>query len=100
MQRYDMPSRLRTSILRRLQRRHLYDAASPWRLRITVTEFRLRPDIVALLPIPILGDDRLTLFVAPPPGTCNRGGKLSRARCLAWCPGQGRTAKAVIFRCR
>ena len=63
MRRYDVPGRLRASILRRMQRRHLYDAASPWRLRVTVTAFRLRPDIVALLPLPILGDDRLTLFV-------------------------------------
>ncbi len=64
MNRYDVPGRLRTSVLRRLRRRHLYDVTSPWRLHITVTAFHLRPDIAALLPVPILGDDRLTLFVA------------------------------------
>jgi len=60
---YDVSERLRTSVLRRLQGRHRYDAGSDVQLRMEITGFSLRPDVVVLLPLPVLGIDRLTLDV-------------------------------------
>lgn len=60
---YGVTDRLRDSVIRRLQRRKLYDKNGILWLHIEIMDFSLRSDLIALLPFPILETDRLELSV-------------------------------------
>jgi len=87
---YGVRGKLRSGVVRRLRQLHRYDADSDVSLHVKITDFTLRPDVVALLPLPLLGIDRLKLAV-----TVQRGNRVVASFTVQGCFDQGGLISAI-----